>query len=99
MSQPTEAPKNVMQKFLALVEKVGNQVPLPAVIFLLLIALVVVLSALFGFLGTSVTYEVLVPKTQTTEAPTDYDASVQDSGTAVTYQTLDEHHYVIETRS
>ena len=44
MSQPIEAPKSVMQKFLDVVEKVGNKVPHPAVIFLILIAIVVVLS-------------------------------------------------------
>ena len=44
MSQPIAAPKTVMQKFLDVVEKVGNKVPHPAVIFLILIAIVVVLS-------------------------------------------------------
>ena len=43
--------------FLATVERVGNAVPHPAIIFMLLIAAVIVLSAIFGFLGTSVTYE------------------------------------------
>lgn len=43
--------------FLATVERVGNAVPHPAIIFMLLIAAVIVLSAIFGFLGTSVTYD------------------------------------------
>jgi len=48
MSQPIAAPKNAMQKFLAVVERVGNKVPHPAVIFLILIAIVVVLSGITG---------------------------------------------------
>ena len=48
MSQPIAAPKNAMQKFLDVVERVGNKVPHPAVIFLILIAIVVVLSGTTG---------------------------------------------------
>src|SRR5262245_14310299 len=62
MSQPTEAPKTAMQKVLDVVEKVGNKVPHPAVIFLVLIAIVVVLSHVFYLTGTSVTTEVIVPE-------------------------------------
>ena len=51
MSQPIEAPKTSMQKFLDVVEKVGNKVPHPAVIFLILIAIVVVLSHVLHLLG------------------------------------------------
>jgi aminobenzoyl-glutamate transport protein len=43
--------------FLGKVERVGNAVPHPAIIFLILIAIVIVLSVIFGLLGTSVTYE------------------------------------------
>ena len=43
--------------FLATVERVGNMVPHPAIIFFMLIAVVIALSALFGMLGTTVTYE------------------------------------------
>ena len=43
--------------FLAAVERVGNKVPHPAIIFFWLIGIVIVLSAIFGALGTSVTYE------------------------------------------
>ena len=44
-----------MQKILDVVEKVGNKVPHPVVIFLILIAIVVVLSARPGLTGASVT--------------------------------------------
>ena len=43
--------------FLATIERVGNKVPHPAIIFFWLIGIVILLSAIFGALGTSVTYE------------------------------------------
>jgi aminobenzoyl-glutamate transport protein len=43
--------------FLGTIERVGNAVPHPAIIFLILIGTVIVLSSIFGALGTSVTYE------------------------------------------
>ena len=70
MSQPIAAPKGAMQKFLDVVEKVGNKVPHPAVIFLILIAIVVVLSQILHMLGTSITYQVLNPETHKLETAT-----------------------------
>jgi aminobenzoyl-glutamate transport protein len=43
--------------FLATIERVGNMVPHPAIIFFLLIATVIVLSVIFAALGTTVTYD------------------------------------------
>lgn len=51
------AEKEAPTGFLAAVERVGNMVPHPAIIFLLLIGIVIVLSVIFGLLGTSVTYD------------------------------------------
>jgi aminobenzoyl-glutamate transport protein len=62
MSQPSEAPKTMMQKVLDVVEKVGNKIPHPAVIFLVLIALVVVISHILYLMGVSVTTEVITPE-------------------------------------
>lgn len=45
------------QKALDFIERFGNKVPHPAVIFLVLIGVVMVLSAIFGALGSSVTFE------------------------------------------
>lgn len=70
MSQPIAAPKSAMQKFLDVVEKVGNKVPHPAVIFLILIAIVIVLSQILHMLGTSITYQVLNPETHKLETAT-----------------------------
>jgi len=61
MGQTGEASKTFMQKILDVVEKVGNKVPHPAVIFLVLIAIVVLLSHALYLAGTSVTTQVVEP--------------------------------------
>ena len=99
MSQTSEAPKSAMQKILDVVEKVGNKVPHPAIIFLTLIGIVIVLSAIFGVLGTKVTYQVLVPKPQAAEAATPFDSGVHDLEPTGAYQTVNEKSYHLETRS
>ncbi|MBL8794552.1 MAG: AbgT family transporter [Planctomycetia bacterium] len=97
MSEPSDAPKTAMQKILDAVEKVGNMVPHPAIIFLTLIAVVIVLSHVLYLTGTQFTSEVIVPKPAPGKA-----AEVEilyDSGTAVHYQTVEEKKYTIETRT
>jgi aminobenzoyl-glutamate transport protein len=67
MSQPTDAPKkSFMQKMLDVVEKVGNMVPHPAVLFLALIVIVMVVSHVCHLAGVSVTVEVIAPEPQAT---------------------------------
>lgn len=51
--------KGLLMRFLDGVERAGNAMPSPAVIFLILTALVLVLSAICGALGVSVTYETI----------------------------------------
>ncbi len=52
------SPKGTAQGgFLGTVERVGNMVPHPAIIFFILIGIVIVLSVIFGLLGTTVTYD------------------------------------------
>jgi aminobenzoyl-glutamate transport protein len=99
MSQASDAPKTVMQKVLDVVEKVGNKVPHPAIIFLLLIAIVVVLSAVLELTGTRHSYEVIVPATREIETGAAPDASPSDTGTTVTYQAIEAENYSIETRT
>ena len=48
MSQTAISTKTTMQRFLDFIEKVGNKVPHPVVIFLILIAIVIVLSGVLG---------------------------------------------------
>lgn len=59
-----------MQRFLDAVEKVGNMVPHPVVIFLILIAAVIVLSALLGAVGTAVSFQRINPETHQIETAT-----------------------------
>ena len=54
---PPQGKESSLQRVLNGVERVGNKVPHPIVIFVLLIAGVILLSHLFYLLGTSVTYE------------------------------------------
>jgi len=51
------AEKEAPSGFLATVERVGNMVPHPAIIFFILIGIVIVLSVIFGLMGTTVTYD------------------------------------------
>lgn len=75
MSQKTEEKavprkKPRMERILDVVERVGNKVPHPAVIFILLIAAVIVLSHLVYLTGASVTYESINPETHQVERVT-----------------------------
>ncbi|HVZ07087.1 AbgT family transporter [Rhodopila sp.] len=53
--------KTFMQQLLDGVEAIGNKVPHPAIIFLIMSGVVIVLSQLFHMLGTSVSYQVVDP--------------------------------------
>jgi aminobenzoyl-glutamate transport protein len=57
------APKTTMQKILDAVERVGNRVPHPVMIFVYLMVLVIVLSAVLQALGAHVTYQAYNPAT------------------------------------
>src|SRR6185312_10853617 len=52
-----------LQKLLDGVEVVGNKVPHPAVIFLIMAGIVIALSHLFYLMGTSVSYQLVDPVT------------------------------------
>jgi aminobenzoyl-glutamate transport protein len=97
MSQPSEAPKGAMQKILDVVEKVGNKVPHPVIIFVTLIAIVIVLSQVLVTMGTHVSSEVIVPKDQKAAIVTN--DAVYDTGATVAYGTVEEKKYKIETRT
>jgi aminobenzoyl-glutamate transport protein len=56
-SEPADNRKSLMQRTLDLVERVGNRVPHPVLIFLTLIVLVIGLSHVLS--GASVTYDVV----------------------------------------
>jgi len=67
MATTGAVPKTTMQRILDVVEKVGNMVPHPVVIFLILIGIVIVLSALLGLVGTAITFERINPETHQIE--------------------------------
>ncbi len=67
MSRASAVPKSSMQRLLDVVEVAGNKVPHPAIIFLILIAIVVVLSHLLYLTGASVSYQVINPETHEIE--------------------------------
>lgn len=64
------APKTAMQRFLDGVEKVGNMVPHPVVIFLILIGIVIVLSAVLSLFGAAVSFERINADTHKVETAT-----------------------------
>jgi len=70
MATANAVPKTAMQRFLDGVERVGNMVPHPVIIFLILIAIVIVLSAVLGAFGASVTFERINAETHEIETAT-----------------------------
>ena len=70
MSAVSPTQHSGMQRFLDVVERVGNKVPHPTVIFLIMIAIVIVLSYLFYLLGVTVDYQVVNPQTHEIEHAT-----------------------------
>jgi aminobenzoyl-glutamate transport protein len=59
MSEAKHSQHGAMQRLLDVIERVGNKVPHPAVIFLWMIVVLVVLSHLMHLLGVTVRYQVL----------------------------------------
>src|SRR5262245_52829401 len=70
MNQASEAPKTVLQRLLDFVERVGNKVPHPAVLFFGLIVVLVVLSHVLQFAGASASYSRINPGTHELESVT-----------------------------
>ncbi|MDX1944796.1 MAG: AbgT family transporter [Pirellulaceae bacterium] len=98
MSEASAAPKTAMQRVLDAVERVGNMVPHPVLIFLALIAIVIVLSQILAMAGVSVTQEVFVPSDSPAQPGDEFDAAEYDTGVAVNYHAPDQKSYKIEQR-
>ncbi|NGO54987.1 AbgT family transporter [Allomesorhizobium camelthorni] len=89
MATVNAVPKTLMQRFLDGVEKVGNMVPHPVIIFLILIAIVIALSAVLGAFGTAVTYERINPEThEIEEASTAIRSLLNADGIRFLYESL-----------
>jgi len=99
MANPSAAPKNLMQRILDVVEKVGNLVPHPVVIFLTLIAIVIVLSAILQLAGASVTQEVLVPVDSKLAPGAEFDPTEYDRELAYGELATTKDAYKIEERT
>jgi aminobenzoyl-glutamate transport protein len=70
MNEASEVPKTLFQKLLDFVERVGNKVPHPAVLFLALIVVLVLLSQALQWAGTSASYSRINPQTHQIEEVT-----------------------------
>ncbi|HEY2795800.1 MAG TPA: AbgT family transporter [Micromonosporaceae bacterium] len=90
------AKRGFSQKMLDGIEKAGNKVPHPAVIFLALCLLIIILSAILSAVGVSATYEtaapVPTPVGQTYNGGTDEPALVYPNKA-----TYDQHYELVET--
>jgi aminobenzoyl-glutamate transport protein len=87
----------MMARALATIERVGNKVPHPALLFLGLCIGIIVLSQLLAWVGVSATYEVVVPPDQAVEA-------VDVAGSVLPAETMpaeppDASEYTLETRT
>ena len=89
MTEATAPQHTFLGRMLDTIERVGNKVPHPAIIFIILIAGVIVLSQILYIAGASVTYEVVVPPT--VEAEQGYPA-----GSAVEVPTVPVEDFDIE---
>jgi aminobenzoyl-glutamate transport protein len=58
---PVEAPGGVMQRVLGAIERGGNKMPNPAILFVWLCVVVIVVSALLSWADIRVTYQVVEP--------------------------------------
>ncbi len=67
MTSADTAPKTAMQRLLDAIERAGNMVPHPVVIFLWLIAIVIVLSSILALIGVGVTGQRINPETHQVE--------------------------------
>lgn len=64
--KPPSGPSR-LQRMLDAIERAGNKVPHPALIFVALSALVVLVSAVVAWAGANVTYESINPETHEVE--------------------------------
>jgi aminobenzoyl-glutamate transport protein len=85
----TSARKTAMQRFLDAVERAGNMVPHPVVIFLILIGLVMIASVVLSYFGASATLERIDPETNKIVTSTTTVRSLLDlSGIRFLYESL-----------
>ena len=70
MAASSATPKSTTQRFLDAVERMGNFVPHPVIIFLILIGALIIVAAIASLFGASVTMERINPATNAMERET-----------------------------
>lgn len=70
VAEPRIGRPSFFERFLEAVERVGNKVPHPVMIFLILMAIVAVVSHILYLLGSSVSFEAVNPETDQIEQQT-----------------------------
>ncbi|MCU0877062.1 MAG: AbgT family transporter [Pirellulaceae bacterium] len=100
MTKPVAEVKTTFQQALDLVERLGNNVPHPAVLFFGLIVLVVLLSLGLSAVGVAVTQEVLVPAASPEPRESDFDSRDYTAQVGSSYDDAPvEQEYDVETRT
>ncbi|GID98440.1 AbgT family transporter [Amorphoplanes digitatis] len=95
MTAQAAGKRTFSQRMLDGIEKVGNKVPHPVMIFLGLIGVIIVLSAVFAALNVSVTYEVTEPAPVVAEET--YPGGTQEPSVTVDPEKL--YHPDVETHT
>jgi aminobenzoyl-glutamate transport protein len=86
-----------MTGFLGAIERVGNRVPHPAILFLALIVIMIGLSQIFYWAGTSVTYEVVKPPPALVEET--YIGGSVEPGEILPAEAADAEDYAVTTET
>lgn len=95
MVETTKTPGGFMTRFLDIVEKVGNRVPHPVIIFLILILIVIVLSHFLYVAGVNHTHDVIVTDPKATKGAYTYDDGTSEQHLL---ETIDETTAHVEQR-
>jgi aminobenzoyl-glutamate transport protein len=96
-TEPAAKRPGIGQRMLGGIERVGNKVPHPAILFLALIVIVIVLSQLLAWAGVSATYEVVKPPAVAVE---EYDiAGSAYPGEALPAERADADDYEVVTET
>ena len=97
MTEATAPQHTFLGRMLDTIERVGNKVPHPAIIFIILIAGVIVLSQILYIAGASVTYEVVVPPTVEAEQGYPAGSAVEVPNVPVEDFDIEDMHIETET--
>jgi aminobenzoyl-glutamate transport protein len=95
-TETAEPRQGALDRALAVIERVGNKVPHPALMFLALCIGVIVLSQLMAWVGVSATYEVVRPPSQSVDV-VDLGGSLPGEGLPAEQPDAGDYEVVTET--